>query len=423
MNFEKTIKKKFDVFKFLTIFSLFAIPFFVVLQITIKNNSDKFNNEFKLLISALLFLFVFLFAISFFKLLKDKRVFNHYNIKRKLAVLFFALSYSTFLFGIVNLVYYNDSFKEWLITSSIGSINYKHIAFSLYSDSIIKDVIDDNTEEVDLSKDVIDFSNIGYDGMVYANKYEEEILNRKEDAIYKVIKISGTAIGSSYRYEGYLVAVYDPSLVKVAKSSGAGTFEGAYGETLSVISKKNNALVAMNAGGFYDPDWNSNGGIPHGDVFIDGKLDSTYVDGGVGGGLIGFDKNNKLILKNMSSEEAKARGIRDGVEWGPFLIVDGVNKFKNVDYYTWTCARSAIGQRKDGIVLMLVIDGLQEHSKGASYADMAYIMEKYGAINAANLDGGTSSSMTVNHEYINSPWNGYVKTYRWLPNAWIVASK
>ena len=69
---------------------------------------------------------------------------------------------------------------------------------------------------------------------------------------------------------------------------------------------------------------------------------------------------------------------------------------------------------------MLVIDGLQDHSYGAGYADLASILQRYGAVNAASMDGGTSTSMTINHNYINSPWNGYVKTYRWLPNAWIV---
>ena len=129
---------------------------------------------------------------------------------------------------------------------------------------------------------------------------------------------------------------------------------------------------------------------------------------------------NKLVLKRMNADQAIAEGIRDAVDWGPYLIVNGKNQFKDVNYYTWVCGRAAIGQRKDGIVLMLVIDGLQKHSKGASYADMAAIMEKYGAYNASNLDGGTSTAMTLNHQYINSPWNGYRRTIRWLPNAWIM---
>ncbi len=295
------------------------------------------------------------------------------------------------------------------------------MATTIYDDTIINNVVDN--EFVDLSDDEIDFSLDSGNLEVYANKYEEEILNHDEDDIYKIIKISGTTIGADYHYEGYMAVIYDPSLVKIAKSSGAGTSDTSYGETLSVISRKNNALIAMNAGGFYDPNWNSNGGIPHGPVFIDGVLDSNYASGDAGGGIIGFDKNDKLILKKMTIDEAYSLGIRDAVEWGPFLIVNGVNYYKDVNYYTWTCGRAAIGQRADGIVLMLVIDGLQSHSQGASYADMAHIMELYGAVNAANLDGGTSTSMTVNHEYINSPWNGYVPTYRWLPNAWIVVNK
>lgn len=277
-----------------------------------------------------------------------------------------------------------------------------------------------NVKIEDLSYDIVDDSDLNYNPKMYVNKYDEEILKRNDNKDYKIIKISGTTIGSKYHYEGYMAVIYDASKVVLAKSSGAGTFDGAYGETLSVISKKNNAVVAMNAGGFYDPTWSSNGGIPHGSVIINGKIASDFRRGVSDGGIIGFDSNDKLVLKKMTADEAINAGIRDAMDWGPYLIVNGKNRFKDVDYYTWACARSAIGQRSDGIVLMLVIDGLQKHSHGVSYADMAFIMEKYGAINAANLDGGTSTAMTVNHEYINSPWNGSRRTIRWLPNAWIL---
>ena len=414
----KSSEGKFDTCKFFILFSLFAIPFLIALEVIIQNNSNKFHFWFKYSVLFFLILFLFLFFISIIHMIVKKRIFNKHNVVHKFGVLFVVISYVLEIFSVINLVYYNEDFKRWLISSSIGSIHYKHIATSIYDEDTINEVIDSSF--VDISEDIIPFEDIFYDDEIYANKYEEEILEREEGTLYKIIKVSGTTIGASYHYEGYMAVIYDPSKVRLAKSSGAGTFDGAYGETLSTISRKNDAIIAMNAGGFYDPDWNSNGGIPHGDVFINGILDSTYVRGMGDGGIIGFDKNHQLILSNMSTEEAIERGIRDAVDWGPFLIVDGNNQFKNVDYYTWACARTAIGQRADGIVLMLVIDGLQDHSKGASYADMAYIMEKYGAINAANLDGGTSTSMTVNHSYINSPWNGYVKTYRWLPNAWVV---
>jgi exopolysaccharide biosynthesis protein len=37
--------------------------------------------------------------------------------------------------------------------------------------------------------------------------------------------------------------------------------------------------------------------------------------------------------------------------------------------------------------------------------EMADFLEKYGAYNAANLDGGTSATLVVNNQVINSPVN------------------
>ena len=43
-----------------------------------------------------------------------------------------------------------------------------------------------------------------------------------------------------------------------------------------MIAKNNNAAIAMNAGGFYDPDWNSNGALPHGTVISNVKIDKPH---------------------------------------------------------------------------------------------------------------------------------------------------
>jgi exopolysaccharide biosynthesis protein len=51
---------------------------------------------------------------------------------------------------------------------------------------------------------------------------------------------------------------------------------------------------------------------------------------------------------------------------------------------------------------MLVIDGRQLASLGATFTDLAEIMIEYGAVNACNLDGGSSSLMYYNGEYINN---------------------
>ena len=241
---------------------------------------------------------------------------------------------------------------------------------------------------------------------------EKEILQRDgNNDLYKVINVSESG------YQGFLVAVYDPSRVHIATTSKLGVT----GESILTVSKREKAIIAMNGGGFYDPDWNSNGALPHGTVISHGKVVSDYQDANMGGGFIGFTNENKLFLGRISAEEAINMGIRDAVEFGPYLIVNGKASFVKGNGGWGYAPRSAIGQRADGIVLLLVIDGRQTASAGADMGDLVDIFKRYGAVNAANLDGGTSSSMTLNGKIITKPRNGnFVEKTRPVPDAWIV---
>ena len=67
---------------------------------------------------------------------------------------------------------------------------------------------------------------------------------------------------------------------------------------------------------------------------------------------------------------------------------------------------------------MLVIDGRQVHSTGATQQDVAEVMLDYGAVNACSLDGGSSTCMWFNGEYLNSISGG--SGARWLPDAFLV---
>ena len=115
-----------------------------------------------------------------------------------------------------------------------------------------------------------------------------------------------------------------------------------------------------------------------------------------GGGLIGFNENNILVLDSNLNKE----GIRDGVTFYPFLIVNG-EASTAIGNAGGRAPRTAIGQRADGKVLFLVLDGDRTLGRGATYADEIEILKNYGAINAANLDGGTSTCMTVNNTLVN----------------------
>ena len=401
--------------------SIVFLPIFSFIYLISTNSKVLINNRisiFALVMMGILSITLIIGIIKEFSLQRKKL--------NKILKLTSSLLYVS-IFALASILLYgsNSSVRDFIIEKAMSTTNHQYLATWLFDEKTISNSLLElkNATQVEINgSSKLEFDKINFDQEIYTNIYEEQVLSREnEDDIYKIIEISGTTIGANYKYRGYLVVVYDPANVKLATSKGAGTTSSSYGQTLSTLSKNSNALVAMNAGGFYDPYWRSNGGIPHGAVIKDGVIQSEFRRGDVGGGLIGFNKDNELVLKRMTAQEAVDAGIRDAVDWGPYLIVNGKNQYAKVKHYTWATSRTAIGQRKDGIVLMLVIDGgNQPGSFGASYADVAKIMENYGAINAANLDGGTSTALTENHQYVNNPWNGRKRTIRSLPNAWIV---
>ncbi len=308
------------------------------------------------------------------------------------------------------------NFRNWLITTAMTTMNHKYLATWFYDDETINTVMQDNyvresNEDVDLNAiSFVDYSNAR---VMYKNKYEKEILTHEEGASYKLINIDGDGI------RGYLIAIYDPSKVKVATASNMNS----RGEMLTTIAEKNKAVVAINASGFYDPGYVGNGGKPHGAVIQDGKIVSNLPKSNVGGGIIGFTTDNKFIMGKMTVQEAINKGIRDAVEFGPFLIVNGEPSFIKGNGGWGTAPRTAIGQRKDGIVLFLVMDGRDyvHGIDGVGMVELTEIMMNYGAYNAANLDGGTSCGLVVDGKLTNKPVNGSgKKVTRAIPNAWIV---
>lgn len=338
--------------------------------------------------------------------------------KKKLSFLkkFFIVSVILFILGISGFVFlfYGPiySFKEFWITSAMTTMSHQYLATWFYSDEFIKKVLSNNEIfEVDEISNPDDIKFRKYTTTIYRNKYEKEILTKDEgNDLYKLINVSGKG------YQGFLVAIYDPSRIHIAITK----YLGVRGESILTVSEREGAIIAMNAGGFYDPDWNSNGALPHGTVISNGKVVSDYDDANVGGGFIGFDNNNKLILGYMSKNEALNRGLRDAVEFGPYLIVNGKRSFIRGNGGWGIAPRTAIGQRQDGIVLFLVINGRLASSIGADMVDLTDIMENYGAYNAANLDGGSSSALIINQQIINTPVAGGSNGLRDMSTFWVV---
>lgn len=288
-----------------------------------------------------------------------------------------------------------SNFRDWLITTAMTTMTHQYYATTFYTDEAINYVRNKNqVVEADGSEnlDLVDTSG-STKKVSYKSEYERQILERDEDNNdYKIIEVSGKG------YSGYLVAIYDPSRIHTVVTAKLGTS----GQYLTKMAKDNDALIAINGGGFDDPNFNSTGGSPLGITVSNGKFVTSKSYAG-SGGVIGFDEDDKLVLGKMTIAQAKKAGIRDCVTFGPFLITDGTPS-KVLGNGGWgTAPRTVIGQRKDGIVLFLVIDGRTTTKPGADMDDLIEIMQNYGAVNAANLDGGTSSVLVVDGTIVNDP--------------------
>lgn len=205
----------------------------------------------------------------------------------------------------------------------------------------------------------------------------------------KFYEVSGST------FAGTMLVVDDPSRVFVGAS---GDYQGEAGINVPGICDKYGAIAATNAGGFEDNGGVGNGGTPLGIVISEGSL--KYGNLGESYNLIGFDSNNIFVIGNMTAQEALDRGVRDAVSFGPFLILNG-EPLEVTGMGGGLNPRTAIGQRADGAVLMLIIDGRQTHSLGASMNDLINVMLDFGAVNAANLDGGGSTVLYYNGEIKN----------------------
>lgn len=287
-------------------------------------------------------------------------------------------------------------FREWLITTAMTTMTHQYFATWFYDDDTIKDVLNRNkVQEIDeiTNTDVIVVDKKEETKIEYANEYERAVLEKdSENDDYKIIEIEGDG------YSGYLAVIYDPSRIKTVYTSKLGKC----GEYLTKMAKDNDALIAINGGGFVDPNFSSNGANPLGITISNGEIITSNSYSG-SGGLIGFTEDNKLVLGKMTVAQALEMNIRDAVTFGPFLIINGKASEVLGNGGWGTAPRTVIGQRKDGIVLFLVIDGRTVTKPGADMNDLIEIMQNYGAYNAANLDGGTSSVMVVDGEIINDP--------------------
>ncbi|MDR1193896.1 MAG: phosphodiester glycosidase family protein [Peptococcaceae bacterium] len=198
-------------------------------------------------------------------------------------------------------------------------------------------------------------------------------------------------------FKGKMMIVMDPGRLMVGIAHDAFV-RGVRGKTVAEIIERHGGSGGVNAGGFVDEGGKGDGSQPLGIVVSEGKL--RWGSLGATYDIIGFDQEDKLVIGKMTGKEAMDRGVRDAVSFGPMLVVNG-EPLEVKGFGSGLNPRTAIGQRADGAVLLLVLDGRQPNSLGASMSDVIDLMVRYEAVNAANLDGGGSTVMYQEGELIN----------------------
>mgnify|MGYP002664915116 FL=1 len=304
----------------------------------------------------------------------------------------------------------SESAKELFATTILETGQLKFLANVFLSKDELQKIVDKNSlQDMDVEVD-------------------ENLINtegNKEKELIEIHNVSGDG------FEGTMMVVNDPSKISLATTYPWSE----YGKELGVIVDEAGAIAGVNGGIYYSS--GNKGGRPYGVTVSNGEIQDITL-GWSGLYLIGFDENNLLRIislegmnKSAVEKMVKEEKIRDAISFQEEssdannhfvkLIING-EKRELSGKGSGQNPRTAIGQRKDGSVLILVTDGRGKNGHlGATASDLIDIMAEYGAVNAANVDGGSSSSLYYNKKYLRTSVTFYYTNSSWrLPTAFVV---
>lgn len=212
------------------------------------------------------------------------------------------------------------------------------------------------------------------------------------------------AFGANYTYEKKQIgnqvihivtidpAAYRAALVKANHGVGRAT--------VPEIAKQVNADIAINAGYFKIDSDKSKDGKPSGTLIINGK---AYQVKNYKQALIVIT-HGKLEITQANPKQLMTAdsSIVSGI---PLLIYDGnISRDitgKTSNFYIKRHARTAVGVKADGHVVIVVAEQGVAKTNGLTMPDLANLMKSLHCQYAINLDGGGSSTLYLNGKLVN----------------------
>lgn len=339
----------------------------------------------------------------------------------------------------------SESARQTFVSTILETGALKFLASWYLEPEEIQAIVDANTmkefnDEVNTSLITIVAGNEAIGGKQQSEQSETMVATRSESgdrtAVVGEVDEDGDGIIlydiAGNGFFARMMVILDPSRVCIENYFN----DFKTGAPLDKIVSYYGGIAGIN-GGIYNQ--TEAGGRPYGVVVCHGELQRNTPQEQKGLVLIGMTEDNFLIIEDISKLDSEAlenlvheKKIRDACCFQEEssdknnhfvqLVINGVPREMNGGMGSGQNPRTAIGQRYDGAILLLVTDGRGKNSHmGATASDLIGIMMEYGAVNAANLDGGSSSTMVLNDEYLmesvtfrkaNTSWN--------LPLAFVV---
>jgi exopolysaccharide biosynthesis protein len=315
------------------------------------------------------------------------------------------------------------SAQQMFVTTILETGQLKFLASWFLSSEEIQEIVDKNSmKALNASVDTA-LIQVGGSGSVNVGGESGE-----EDSgePIEIVEVAGA------NYTGTMMIVKDPARVSLATIYPWREV----GVPLDQLVASAGAVGGIN-GGLYNS-YNNSGGRPYGVIVSHGEIQYNKPQEFPGLVLIGFTEDNILEIIDISKlnaagvEELVAeRRIRDAVTFQEEasdannhfvqLIINNEAREMN-GMGSGLNPRTAIGQRADGAVLLFVTDGRGKAGHlGASSGDLIGVMQEFGAVNAANLDGGSSSCMYYDGEYLMDSVTFYQANSSWkLPAGFVV---
>ena len=317
------------------------------------------------------------------------------KLAKILGILVFEIVY---ILGLgIYLIYYTELFtttRDMIVTTSMTTMTHQYFATWFLSQEKIDEILASNRLTNDAAEQ---------------NLADVDTKRKSDDKGTEGIEVIDV---STDTFKAYLMVIDDPSRVELVTSPNVGVV----GSTTSQIVEHYDAIAGINAGGLADDTYGT-GDVPTG-LLITNSQYFADVNPYESFSMCGFTQDNILYVSdNVTKYTIDQLNLRCAVSFGPVLIVNGTPRISGGG--GWGIQpRTCIGQRQDGTVLFLVIDGRQTDSLGATLKNAQDILLNHGAYNAFNLDGGASTTMVFDSKLVNKPSD--FAGERYVPTAFIV---